>query len=497
MIRVLIAEDEPPTMRRLKRLIEQTDPDFEVVAEAGDGERAIELLQTTPVDVVFTDIRMPVLDGLAVMDAVHADYPQVLVVAVSGYQDFAYVSHAVRAQILDYLLKPVSREAMAELLARVKATHAEQSRRAIGRQLAAHLNRSEVVPRASSSRTSRLAVCLFCAGPMPLGEDAEMYPGAAAWGDVMPDQALTALRPDRHGFAWAFMGSTAVERILIVELKGDDPRVLLMPLHAWLSGQTAVPVSCACAPEGVMLQETGGMIRALRKRLQSTLRIGTGIFVTLDDPAPVEPAPDPEAAAKLASLIRTGRLNRTAPFFRELLLRIEQEAWTQQRITTLFMRALTLCEAEPELAAQARTYREVISESLSTALSLDELAEGLGSLGPMDAAAASDTPEQRGIADRVAEYLRTHYQEHINNQTLAAAFGYVPSYISMLFRKAHGVSPAEYLTHVRLEEAKRLMQDDPHMLIREVAARVGFKSQHHFSRTFKKNEGMWPTSYQS
>jgi AraC-like DNA-binding protein len=95
----------------------------------------------------------------------------------------------------------------------------------------------------------------------------------------------------------------------------------------------------------------------------------------------------------------------------------------------------------------------------------------------------------------IEQYLRDNYRRHINNQTLGSAFGYVPSYISMLFRQAYGVSPGEYLTRIRLEQAKQLMLRHPDMRIREVAERVGFKSQHHFSRTFKKREGVRPASF--
>ena len=67
MIRVLITEDEPPTARRLKRLIETIDLDFTIVAMAMDGEQALALLKKTPVDIVFTDIRMPIMDGITII----------------------------------------------------------------------------------------------------------------------------------------------------------------------------------------------------------------------------------------------------------------------------------------------------------------------------------------------------------------------------------------------------------------------------------------------
>ena len=71
----------------------------------------------------------------------------------------------------------------------------------------------------------------------------------------------------------------------------------------------------------------------------------------------------------------------------------------------------------------------------------------------------------------------------------------MPSYVSMLFRREYGVSPSEYLTNIRIEQAKRRMLENPGELIRDVALAVGFKSQHHFSRTFKSHEGVWPSDF--
>ena len=197
-------------------------------------------------------------------------------------------------------------------------------------------------------------------------------------------------------------------------------------------------------------------------------------------------------------LLAAGTLHRRSDAWRALADTMAREGWTQQRVLSLFMDAVTLLQAETEASPAARQVRGVIAEAVCTALSLEDLADSLESLGPiLQDSASSQTADHGDVARRIAQYLRERYGEHINNQTLALAFGYVPSYISLLFRRAYGVSPAEYLTEVRMAEAKRLMHAHPGMLVREVAEAVGFKSQHHFSRIFKKNEGVWPTGYQT
>ena len=258
MIRVLIVEDEPPSLRRIARLIEQAGAGFAVAATASDGEQALERMAETPCDVVFTDIRMPVMDGLQLMDTIRERYPACLVVVISGYQEYGYLAHALRARASDYLLKPISQQDMVELLSRLRGLCEEQR--------------------------TRLSL-----------------------GDVSAGRS------------------------------NPEPRIL----------------------------------------------------------------------------------------------------------------------------------------------------------APFDKTSAA----QRSVAKEVERYLRLHFTEHISIQMLGTVFGYVPSYISLLFRKAFGVSPIDYLTRIRLDEAKKLMRSNPEMLIREIAETVGFQSQQHFSRVFKKNEGVWPTQY--
>ena len=500
----MIVEDEPPSMRRIARMIEESGMGFEVVATAGDGEQALERLERTPCDVVFTDIRMPVMDGLQLMDAIRERLPACLIVVISGYQEYAYFSRALRAKASDYLLKPLSKQEMDSLLCRLRGLHEQRQRELLSRRLAAEINRSELPSRpeqAAAAPPQKLAVCLFCAGAIPYSEDAEMYPGAAAWRHASPEEALRETVPGHGGFAWMFMGNTPVERILVFDMParlagGTD--ALIGELHGRMAQKTEIPISCAYTPAGVALHRVGSAIKALRARLAQSVQIGKGSCVPLREGAPADPPPRDAALAEgLARAFESGGLSPQLPLWQELMARIEGESWTQRRAEQLLMDALAKLEARhPDASADIGQARRHILEVIGTALSLQDLSAGLENLGePIPGAFGKPSVAQRGVAEAVERYLRAHFAEHISIQMLGTVFGYVPSYVSLLFRKAYGVSPADYLTRIRLDEAKRLMQRSPDMLIREIAESVGFKSQHHFSRVFKKNEGVWPTKY--
>jgi len=508
MIRVMIVEDEPPSMRRIARMIEQSGMGFEVVSTAGDGEQALERLESTPCDVVFTDIRMPVMDGLQLMDAIRERLPACLIVVISGYQEYAYFSRALRAKAADYLLKPLSKQDMDSLLHRLRGLHEQRQKELLSRRLAAEINRSELPSQpdqASAAPPQKLTICLCCAGAMPYSEDAEMYPGAAAWRHASPEQALREAMPgDGGGFVWMFMGNTPVERILIFDMPArlaDAPDALVRELCDRMMQRTEIPISCAYTPAGVPLHRAGSAIKALRALMAQSVQIGKSVCVPLREDgqgAPAAPLPQDSAlAGELAQAFESGGLSPQLAFWQALMAQVDRESWTQRRMQHLLMEALAKLEARhADASADIEQARRHILEVIGTALSLQDLSAGLENLGePVAGAFGKPSVAQRGVAEAVERYLRAHFAEHISIQMLGTVFGYVPSYVSLLFRKAYGVSPAEYLTRIRLDEAKRLMQRNPDMLIREIAESVGFKSQHHFSRVFKKNEGVWPTKY--
>ena len=119
MLRILIAEDEPPLQRALIRMIGEAGADYIVTGTAMNGKKALELLKEQPADVIFSDVRMPVMDGLELAEAVRREFPAVEVVMVTGYQEFQYVQRALQSRVYDYITKPVARVTMESLLQRL------------------------------------------------------------------------------------------------------------------------------------------------------------------------------------------------------------------------------------------------------------------------------------------------------------------------------------------------------------------------------------------
>lgn len=107
---VLVADDEPVIVRGIAKMVQQFEPAAEKVTMANNGLAALAQIRASEPDIVFTDIRMPKMDGLQLCRTLHEEYPQIQIVVVSGYNDFAYAQQCVSYGVKHYLLKPVTRQ---------------------------------------------------------------------------------------------------------------------------------------------------------------------------------------------------------------------------------------------------------------------------------------------------------------------------------------------------------------------------------------------------
>ena len=110
IFRILLVDDEPFLRQSLIRRIREMHNDFEVTAQAADGEEALRLLEENSFHLVITDIRMPVMDGIELAGRIHEQYPELVTIILTGYADFRYAQSALRYGVFDYLLKPVNAE---------------------------------------------------------------------------------------------------------------------------------------------------------------------------------------------------------------------------------------------------------------------------------------------------------------------------------------------------------------------------------------------------
>ncbi|NHN28520.1 response regulator transcription factor [Paenibacillus agricola] len=127
MLRILVVDDEPMIRKGLTALVQKSGLSEFHIRTAANGEAALELIREETPDILFTDIRMPVTDGLALSRAVQASGLDIDIVVISGFNDFEYARQCMALGVKDYLLKPVVKNALHEVLEKLIAARKQRA----------------------------------------------------------------------------------------------------------------------------------------------------------------------------------------------------------------------------------------------------------------------------------------------------------------------------------------------------------------------------------
>ena len=142
---IMLVEDEALLMRSLSRHIEQLNLGYHVVSQKENGLDALRAIETCDPHVIITDLLMPAMNGLELIKHVHAKYPHIQTVILSGYAEFGYAQEALKYNVSDYLLKPVEQDKLDDCLSKIKLCHTYELKEDLtsnyqhGEQLAEHI----------------------------------------------------------------------------------------------------------------------------------------------------------------------------------------------------------------------------------------------------------------------------------------------------------------------------------------------------------------------
>jgi two-component system response regulator YesN len=516
--KAILVDDEVFARKGLIGLIPWAKLGYEIVAEAEDGEDAFALIGELRPDVVITDVRMPVLDGLQLIQKVreHGDKTTKFII-ISGYGDFKYAQQAVRFGVEDYLLKPIDEDELIETLTRIGKTFDgdREWKEAGNRIIQASVFESLVIGQLDEKLLEEAAMLLG------LPQDRTLRYMNVEWNDLPPslpedvraeriEQAklavveLLALRGQsgttlfyaRSGSEFGFLvfalSETEGIRALGEELAGTlEARIegeLRIYAGASVPGLRSVKESYATMAETMSYKYAldGAKVliyEEIRDRALGFKEVDSALHAELMESLEER---DEAAMAKLA--------DRLFEAFRE-------QSYSPESVQASILRCLhgatgivqTMGGDEKEVDRlipllqwhhEPRTLKGL--KALFTAF-LTECADYVSGLR---------SSRTRGDIGKIKSYIDAHYGENINLKSISKRFYMNPVYLGQLFRKTYGVYFNEYLLHIRITEAKKQLRQTDNKVY-EIAANVGFGNADYFVCQFEKVEGRTPTEYKN
>lgn len=518
MYNVMIAEDSKPILRNIRMLIQASELPVQVTATASNGLEALDLLQDGHVDILLTDIRMPKLDGLGLIEQAKMLNPRLQTVLISGYSDFEYARRALNLHAFDYLLKPVDQGQLTDVLTRLLEQLAEQrqSDRKLLEGVVAPEFLAEMPPDvgqlAGECRLLLIRRNLFSAN----GADCWTVEGIAAVLAKLPGgDGMLVLPTPREG-QFAVLGDETVfgqkteseqaslpeQDELLAEKAADTVRAALEA-----AGLSAV---VAAAPEPVGLRtlaaEYGKLERIIRERLTVCGQSAA--------PEPHEPEsgiPHGSEAYKLAVQAQLAELisQRQKERFL-LLLRQSLPQWLggSARLAALerFVRFLAdefeaLAKPDAEKAEWTESEdvfaRDDALRSIFGAESPEAFAEALlhWCSGHFDLLQEPGKRSGEELFEQLHRYLRKNLYAQLSITEAAQQFHVSPSYISRIVKRYTGSTFVHHYMELKITEARCLLVSRPEVKVKTVAEALGFDDPHYFSKVFKEYAGCSPSEY--
>lgn len=496
MLKIVVVEDEPPILRDLVATIEAARNTWKVIGQARDGEEALVTLRKSErPDLVISDIRMPVMDGLELTARIRQEFGALPVMILSGFREFDYARKALSLGVEDYLLKPFSTEGLAIAIERIERSIQRTRRNSMQRSLENALYGSS--SGIEGDGKTPIGMATLIAGTVTDPACQVFLAGSIVW-DSLPLEGLVAAVLGHTDF-WILEGWTSAEQIIIWDpatVSGTlDIETVLSSLFESIPRQIT-PVIVIAEKKPVFLSELRACYLLQRKYaadqcspLSSEFLVHDATRLSRDTASTLKPNPLENLVSRALSdgneEILTGGLSTIVGEWKTRGIsqsRAKQEvAFFMNRIGS----GLEYSEIE-EIFAPAKDLPELVASWKNALTAI--------MTGNPDAAMETGSGS-RDLILAAQRYLEENYTTHISGEELSKKIGIGASYLSKLFKEKIGVSPPEYLVNLRMEQAQRLLSSEAPLMIMEVAEAVGYTDAGHFSRLFKKKFGMWPSEY--
>lgn len=539
MLKIFLAEDEVIVRETIKRMIPWENLGFELVGEAADGEMALPLLLRQKPDLLITDIKMPFMDGLTLAKVAKKEIPGLKVVILSGYDDFNYAKQAINIGVEDYLLKPITKNALIERLTEIRSRYEHEKTQ---KEYYEKFHREMQAYEKNSSRDFFEALV---SGSMDM---MEIYRRSEKLGLDIVAEAYNVLiftmncEEDFSGQREGYSEWEAESLKLLEEFFSENTSAMLFRCNIFSYGvlikgqkETIEENTRSCVSEiqrildrkeqkrqwFVAAGEPVERLSQIQKSYYSASRAFSQRYlydenilyydemasmekknVTEDDSTYLQKV-DVNALNPviLQKFLSNGLLEETENFVKDYFYAIGQEPLESlvfRNYVTLNVR-FSVMSFLKEIGCDTRTLEQedtedVLSESSKSLENAIAYAEKIIS----QAIALRDQNsgnKNRSILKTAVDFIDSHYMEEDMSLNKAAnAANVSANHFSALFSQNMGQTFIEYLTNLRMNKAKEYLRCTS-MRSSEIAGEIGYKDAHYFSYLFKKTQGMTPSDY--
>lgn len=471
---LLIVEDEKLIRLGIKTMVSRATTPVETIYECKNGEEALEILKKENIEVMLTDIRMPKMDGIELVKEAQKLSHVPIIVIISGFDDFNYAVEVMRYGVKEYLVKPIERDRMNELLAKLEQelqekyqktymnnqvliqqlkylllnpNHSQDERKVLEHQYGEHLNASYVVGCINGITVTEE----FQSQPVVLLQNMEGQDVFIYYGRDLDEFCNSSLGNRYYGISKRLTGVDSLRR---------------------------------------------GYEQAGLARKDSFVRcVSHCIFSDAD--IEYEEIPG-DAMEKFVQLCGSNRQEEAFTIMEKLITKAKQG----------FLEPVAFISAMQDMVQSLfHTYSQITMQDEQDSihrffhvLDYDTIDQFYHDLKPwllrMNERIQSEYNDYRNKekVNQAIRYIKENYSKDLNMAVVSNYISMNYSLFSLAFKQYTGVNFVNYLKDIRINEAKRLLRETDDRII-EISHKVGYENEKHFMKTFKALCGVSPSEY--
>lgn len=522
--KVVICDDDELILMGLSKMIPWKELELDVVGTGTNGREAMKLVDEYRPDIIISDIRMPFVDGLELIQYIKEKNKDTIVIFVSGYDDFSYAQQAIKQGAMDYILKPIDENILIERLkAAVNECKSMEKSKNINQEHQQYLTEKTLQSLIFESNSSLLE---------EVGE--EQY-------RILKGKYCNVVLVELDGYEQLLMKMTKVEVERIHNFLIRSCRNQLsndIGLVSYDKGK--VGVYFVSDSKKTLRESREGFIDTIKKQFDNFFPEGTVSFACGTIYQGVERLRESYQEAKIAenekflhakgvvvyydelgkkedndikgiesvlaeidfiSLIKQGDMDKIQVRLgklKDLLLGIGGKSYMYMTmvVANLYMSLIKelkqLGIEEDGFSLDLLNDYQLVSKSMSIDSVIEDLEKSLSLI--IEYMNQNKNRYSKVVA-KARQYMDNHMEDHnLSIEEVADAVHMSSSYFSMIFRKEVGQSFTDELIYRRIEMAKELMSSTD-LKIYEISDKVGYDTAAYFSTAFKKSTGMSPSEY--
>jgi len=519
MYNVIVVDDETWICKLIRKIVDWEAIGFNIIANASDGFTALELIEKHKPELVITDIRMPGLDGIGLIKAAREKKLDIEFIIVSGYSDFEYARSALAYDAFAYILKPLDKDELEEVLYKAKDKISKKH------SIKVKLESSETVMLESELRkiidkTNKGITAEYLNGKYNTKFMGGPYYTVIFKQDFISKDNInddyqyflskvkTTYADDFQEIVY-FPGNSEGQTIFVINLKyeTDDINGLMRKIMQafdaeGLSKSFKLTISIGLKVNSI--NEIDVSYESAANAMKARIFLGVGRVINANKEAAriinTKNIIDIRVKKKLSVLFDVFDMENALKEIKRILFDAEKKS--AENLLSCHIAAYEILEILFEaMENKGVKYKDGISRQQAVAVidgfsSVKEIEDYITSIIKEFQDSYLDEKHNNGekLITEIKRFISENYMSNINLDDVAKLVCLSPTYVSEIFKRKTGENFSEYLIDYRIEIAKDMLKDIRYKVV-DISQMVGYADSKYFSRLFKKKVGVNPRDY--